>query len=156
MMCDLSIFFFFSSRRRHTRFDCDWSSDVCSSDLGTLLTGTLCANAAAPANAFIATAVPTPARSKSRRDIWKVMSVLLSDQRPGKILSPQKGAKNKNFCVSCAFLWPFLFLYTGHSTREGLISAYTYKRYYKRQPDAEEMPENVCNEDPVTWKQFRN
>src|SRR5205085_8134553 len=22
-----------SSRRRHTRFDCDWSSDVCSSDL---------------------------------------------------------------------------------------------------------------------------
>src|SRR2546430_10551820 len=27
------MFFFFSSRRRHTRFDCDWSSDVCSSDL---------------------------------------------------------------------------------------------------------------------------
>src|SRR2546430_5305648 len=25
--------FFFSSGRRHTRFDCDWSSDVCSSDL---------------------------------------------------------------------------------------------------------------------------
>src|SRR5256886_8092396 len=37
-MCDESrlvqfIVFFFSSRRRHTRFDCDWSSDVCSSDL---------------------------------------------------------------------------------------------------------------------------
>src|SRR2546427_6111414 len=33
-MCTLLIlFFFFSSRRRHTRFDCDWSSDVCSSDL---------------------------------------------------------------------------------------------------------------------------
>src|SRR5882762_11185629 len=33
--------FFFSSRRRHTRFKCDWSSDVCSSDLfsvdGTLI-----------------------------------------------------------------------------------------------------------------------
>src|SRR2546430_11410131 len=29
----LSDVFFFSSRRRHTRFDCDWSSDVCSSDL---------------------------------------------------------------------------------------------------------------------------
>src|SRR5205085_5001401 len=28
-----SNFFFFSSRRRHTRFDCDWSSDVCYSDL---------------------------------------------------------------------------------------------------------------------------
>src|SRR5579859_6402422 len=29
-------FFFFSSRRRHTRFDCDWSSDVCSSDLANV------------------------------------------------------------------------------------------------------------------------
>src|SRR6267154_4696247 len=27
-------FFFFSSRRRHTRWTGDWSSDVCSSDLG--------------------------------------------------------------------------------------------------------------------------
>src|SRR6266496_4530865 len=29
------LFFFFSSRRRHTRSLRDWSSDVCSSDLGT-------------------------------------------------------------------------------------------------------------------------
>src|SRR5256885_5696284 len=39
------IYFFFSSRRRHTRLQGDWSSDVCSSDLltidtlGTHLTG---------------------------------------------------------------------------------------------------------------------
>src|SRR5260370_7960846 len=32
-----SSIFFFSSRRRHTRFKCDWSSDVCSSDLWTRL-----------------------------------------------------------------------------------------------------------------------
>src|ERR1035437_6030135 len=32
MCCSLS-FFFFSSRRRHTRYGRDWSSDVCSSDL---------------------------------------------------------------------------------------------------------------------------
>src|SRR5215210_5117100 len=31
----LEIFFFFSSRRRHTRYIGDWSSDVCSSDLDT-------------------------------------------------------------------------------------------------------------------------
>src|SRR2546427_1372421 len=31
--------FFFSSRRRHTRFDCDWSSDVCSSDLDAVEVG---------------------------------------------------------------------------------------------------------------------
>src|SRR5690606_40726315 len=31
--------FFFSSRRRHTRFSRDWSSDVCSSDLGERVLG---------------------------------------------------------------------------------------------------------------------
>src|SRR5207253_6704989 len=30
------LLFFFSSRRRHTRWPRDWSSDVCSSDLGTV------------------------------------------------------------------------------------------------------------------------
>src|SRR5437899_5146268 len=30
------MYFFFSSRRRHTRCLSDWSSDVCSSDLGTV------------------------------------------------------------------------------------------------------------------------
>src|SRR6267143_4073759 len=34
----LIFFFFFSSRRRHTRWNCDWSSDVCSSDLFDSLT----------------------------------------------------------------------------------------------------------------------
>src|SRR5690606_41135505 len=42
---------FFSSRRRHTRFSRDWSSDVCSSDLLTvryvLLLGLLCLTACA-------------------------------------------------------------------------------------------------------------
>src|SRR5256886_1686718 len=33
---DMYVDCFFSSRRRHTRFDCDWSSDVCSSDLAYL------------------------------------------------------------------------------------------------------------------------
>src|SRR5437588_5946282 len=34
----LLFFFFFSSRRRHTRSLCDWSSDVCSSDLASFRT----------------------------------------------------------------------------------------------------------------------
>src|SRR6266568_7733979 len=39
MICSFSsllanrLVFFFSSRRRHTRWNCDWSPDVCSSDL---------------------------------------------------------------------------------------------------------------------------
>src|SRR5690606_40239438 len=35
--CLCVCFFFFSSRRRHTRFSRDWSSDVCSSDLTNFL-----------------------------------------------------------------------------------------------------------------------
>src|SRR5258706_6184305 len=40
-MCVRSIFafFFFSSRRRHTRLVSDWSSDVCSSDLPVIFRG---------------------------------------------------------------------------------------------------------------------
>src|SRR5688500_19490600 len=32
-LCHSAFVFFFSSRRRHTRLQGDWSSDVCSSDL---------------------------------------------------------------------------------------------------------------------------
>src|SRR5256885_15396362 len=35
MWSNICFLFFFSSRRRHTRLQGDWSSDVCSSDLGT-------------------------------------------------------------------------------------------------------------------------
>src|SRR5690349_25070914 len=44
LYCNLCSFFFFSSRRRHTRSLRDWSSDVCSSDLAALadeLVGTI-------------------------------------------------------------------------------------------------------------------
>src|SRR5207245_6860837 len=35
----VTLWFFFSSRRRHTRCYRDWSSDVCSSDLSALIEG---------------------------------------------------------------------------------------------------------------------
>jgi hypothetical protein len=40
--------------------------------------------------------------------------------------------------------------------RHTLTSSYSYNRYYKKQPDDAEMPEDVCNEDPLTWKHYRN
>src|ERR1039457_1914881 len=48
MLCFL-FFVFFSSRRRHTRLQGDWSSDVCSSDLGVVWAGAAVANAKAEA-----------------------------------------------------------------------------------------------------------
>src|SRR5690348_18062527 len=35
-VCLFGLVFFFSSRRRHTRWTGDWSSDVCSSDLASV------------------------------------------------------------------------------------------------------------------------
>src|SRR2546422_7417855 len=48
------LFFFFSSRRRHTRCSRDWSSDVCSSDLAAL-------RAPAPGPGAAVAGVPEPA-----------------------------------------------------------------------------------------------
>src|SRR5690606_39536976 len=47
--------FFFSRRRRHTRFSRDWSSDVCSSDLWPGGTGDALRAALPPAPADVAT-----------------------------------------------------------------------------------------------------
>src|SRR6266487_618308 len=38
------VVFFFSSRRRHTRWTGDWSSDVCSSDLDKIASGAMAVN----------------------------------------------------------------------------------------------------------------
>src|SRR5688572_26488660 len=46
-------YFFFSRRRRHTRFDCDWSSDVCSSDLNEPFGNNTTANYVADTRAAI-------------------------------------------------------------------------------------------------------
>src|SRR2546430_15665216 len=73
------MFFFFSSRRRHTRFDCDWSSDVCSSDFRNSGVGRTALNAVvipaskAPCarpwrkNAIGSSTSPLPVRSEERR-----------------------------------------------------------------------------------------
>src|SRR5690606_40010853 len=53
------VLFFFSSRRRHTRFSRDWSSDVCSSDL-TLPRRLLLAACACLVLAGCGQAVPEP------------------------------------------------------------------------------------------------
>src|SRR2546426_10998296 len=70
----LSIFFFFSSRRRHTRLQGDWSSDVCSSDLrgGRTdrhrrdLRAAACSSRAAPRSPLPAPSLPSHRAAVSR------------------------------------------------------------------------------------------
>src|SRR5688572_32102203 len=67
--------FFFSSRRRHTRFDCDWSSDVCSSDLSRT-----------PSCNRLPTAAPDPAIFQSPTfvsDGLRLNSVVLTHELTG-------------------------------------------------------------------------
>src|SRR2546430_1120609 len=62
-----SFVFFFSSRRRHTRFDCDWSSDVCSSDLFVAQPGGQLAAGELTAERAIHLGSRTDGRSEERR-----------------------------------------------------------------------------------------
>src|SRR5260370_41607797 len=64
------LFFFFSSRRRHTRFKCDWSSDVCSSDLDRMKSSVI--------------AAMTPGRASGSTMVCTVESVRSEERRVGK------------------------------------------------------------------------
>src|SRR2546430_7761324 len=59
---------FFSSRRRHTRFDCDWSSDVCSSDLAAI------------------NLQPTPDKQSLSRQMasWEIENSTYGEEGPGR------------------------------------------------------------------------
>src|SRR2546427_7955195 len=70
--------FFFSSRRRHTRFDCDWSSDVCSSDL-------------APAASHEAAVPGWPVH----REVHAALAALSEEQRRVVVLSYFEGLSHR-------------------------------------------------------------
>src|SRR3989475_4354801 len=76
----MSFFFFFSSRRRHTRFDCDWSSDVCSSDLPSrpscALPHALIVSADLGLRASLAVALRTRGRVDAVEDAGAALAVL--------------------------------------------------------------------------------
>src|SRR3989475_8594735 len=90
----ISVTFFFSSRRRHTRFDCDWSSDVCSSDLavggmGALLTKLAAMHAAnGPAASDITGMLPDFSQGLTAEALWTlpVLTFLVrsEERRVGK------------------------------------------------------------------------
>src|SRR5438270_11905880 len=99
---------FFSSRSRHTSFDCDWSSDVCSSDLLAVLVnghggatvpaaagGQPSANGHAPAAPAPDRNSPFAARSEERR-VGKEWSFTVStDRYKKKVAKVVETCKNK-------------------------------------------------------------
>src|SRR5256886_9742549 len=75
----LDLFFFFSSRRRHTRFDCDWSSDVCSSDLYRRSA----AAAIQPWQAWSPAAAERRYLSSPQRELWEIEVQNIQPRRGG-------------------------------------------------------------------------
>src|SRR5690606_40991110 len=74
--------FFFSSRRRHTRFSRDWSSDVCSSDLKLpILAALAAAFLAQPATAQPASAPRTAVVAHADLDLATHKGVKTLDRR---------------------------------------------------------------------------
>src|SRR5216683_3523810 len=76
----MCFFFFFSSRRRHTRSDRDWSSDVCSSDLGVVSSSSKlgrsdqCAGVGIPIKPPLTPPRTTPSRKNTNRGFLDVQS----------------------------------------------------------------------------------
>src|SRR2546422_2568269 len=88
LLCGYGFFFFFSSRRRHTRCSRDWSSDVCSSDLGRPLLGRRLAYgvglAALASLAAIGILTRSPARSGTSHPAPQRMLVVLPFENLGR------------------------------------------------------------------------
>src|SRR5437868_14931340 len=82
----LTCFFFFSSRRRHTRSKRDWSSDVCSSDLSAPATSSRCPpGMACTGRSFHACRSRRCARSEERRVGKEGRSWVASGQEKEKV-----------------------------------------------------------------------
>src|SRR6266536_927278 len=75
-LSSLSLFFFFSSRRRHTRSTRDWSSDVCSSDLEEVV---LRASARVQRQTGAAMVVHPDASHRSYEQIARTLDLLESE-----------------------------------------------------------------------------
>src|SRR5690606_40480560 len=96
----VSVFFFFSSRRRHTRFSRDWSSDVCSSDL---------------AEARVAAAEQIHAAAEAALENTRVRApftgtVLRKDAEVGEVVAPSVAgtgrSEERRVGKECRCRWP--------------------------------------------------
>src|SRR5215213_4356081 len=99
------VFFFFSSRRRHTRLVSDWSSDVCSSDLCSGMAAWILRRAAPKALANLGSSRPVArdfvsaierAPTARERNGWQRLRV--ADVMPGDLFAWRRprGMPSKN------------------------------------------------------------
>src|SRR3989442_11947370 len=95
----LTHFFFFSSRRRHTRCGRDWSSDVCSSDLG-------CGTAPVYMRLNLGTAMPELYRIQGSKGVLEVAGHTLTfSPQDGKDAEPSYRSEERRVGKECRSRW---------------------------------------------------
>src|SRR5690606_40705866 len=94
--------FFFSSRRRHTRFSRDWSSDVCSSDL--MLLEAARTLGASPLRAFFNVVLPALRNPVIATSIMVFVFALGSYLLP-QILGRPKRSEERRVGKECRYRW---------------------------------------------------
>src|SRR5689334_23894133 len=87
--------FFFSSRRRHTRWNCNWSSDVCSSDLsrGGIRLPACCPGR--PAGARGIPEAPGTGPFRSARTARRRLPFPASRRRPGRCAGTSRNPRSE-------------------------------------------------------------
>src|SRR5256885_11970847 len=90
------LFFFFSSRRRHTRLQGDWSSDVCSSDLIAAFDIGLLVQK----GSLFATRPSIAGYAVTRQDLLRMADEMLALVKGGKIVSRSEERRVGKECRS--------------------------------------------------------
>src|SRR4030066_1909171 len=96
-------FCFFSSRRRHTRFKCDWSSDVCSSDLELMAEAGMVGYLPRPAEPFVFSFRNFPS-CKMLTDIFHVMGIFMGGRQNQCLGSLAAGQLDKHGNINSTIL----------------------------------------------------
>src|SRR5256886_2706894 len=134
LLCHQYIFFFFSSRRRHTRFDCDWSSDVCSSDLSRSLLPRLTTTATSSRSSPSACrCAPVPMASiETNTPTAQVTPIRIVSTAPLRAARPPRLSRSR--AVDCRRKFMTFFLALGQCGRnpEARREQRRHRRTYQR------------------------
>src|SRR6476661_8925909 len=113
MQCCCVFFFFFSSRRRHTRFKCDWSSDVCSSDLRDIRESLAWPGTWRMARRFWRTGLGEIGYAASRRRLVRAAARFVPELEPADVLGGPAGVRAQALGRDGRLVDDFVFSRTG-------------------------------------------
>src|SRR5689334_23728719 len=95
----INFFFFFSSRRRHTRWNCDWSSDVCSSDLSSSSSSLSSSSSSYSSSSFTSSSNRSSTMEAFLEELSKWDQALEGDRKSTRLNSSHSSISYAVFCL---------------------------------------------------------